>query len=71
MSYTVKERQQIARQIRAFAQAGKVETWRDYGTIGQEVGITPRLETRAMTATEAMWLDVVALDVMGKIAHEG
>lgn len=62
MSYTVAEREEIARQLEIFSKEPYVETYITHGNV-----ITRR--TEPMTEYHREMLSLVAADVLGQIQH--
>lgn len=72
MGYTAEERQQIAAQIRAYAQQGIIHSIQDPPEWLKRKGAEMHVVEVSRTATTAdvRWLDMVARDVEGFIDHE-
>lgn len=71
MSYTQEERQQIAAQVRAYMEAGKVHTWKSR-RVELHTGpmdLPPHEQERDATTYEQAMLDLVARDVLQQIDH--
>lgn len=72
MGYTTEERQQIAAQIRAYAQQGLIHSIQNppewLKRKGMDVDVVE--VSRSATTADVRWLDMVARDVEGFIDHE-
>lgn len=72
MGYTTEERQQIAAQIRAYAQQGLIHSIQNppdwLKRKGMDVDVVE--VNRSATTADVLWLDMVARDVEGFINHE-
>lgn len=71
MSYTHEERQQIAAQVRAYMEAGKVHSFA--GSRAElftgTVELPPAEQVREATTYELAMLDLVARDVLQQVDH--
>lgn len=67
--YTPEEREEIARNILAYAEAGLVHYYGARNPMLKNEPIAQREFARPMDTTETLWLQVVAEDVRGNILH--